>query len=603
MHSNNSSNNVSGKNKKGTNQRPSVHLQGIGVSAGIVKGKALFAGQAIDNVPERKLSSDEVEEEVMRFQEALNLSYAQLEEIKNRIAQILGDKDASIFDAHMMLVSDQVIHDEVVQGIREQQRNAEAVYKDVVERYSAALKDVHDVYIRDRLTDIRDVAARIIRNLQSEEITDLTNLPYERIIVGRDLSPSDTASMDRENVLAFATTLGSRTSHTAIMARSLNLPAVVGVTGLTKEVANGDTIIVDGNRGKVIVRPDEEALKYYENRVEEQRTWFNNLEAEAELPPETLDGFRVQLAANVELPNEVRNIKESYGVGIGLFRTEYMFVNRSEMPTEEEQFEAYRQVAQEILPESMIVRTVDLGGDKFLSRFELPNELNPFLGMRAIRFCLAKPELFLSQLRAILRASAHGKIRIMFPMIATVEELKKALEYLDEAKKQLTDEGYDYNPYLDVGMMVEIPAAAMLADQLAPYVDFFSIGTNDLIQYSLAVDRANPEVSYLYQPSHPTILRFLHQVTHAAYSHGKWVSLCGEMASEPVLAPLVLGLGIHELSMSPIALGGIKRLIRRMRMYEAEDLLRQAMQCETGAKVWELSEDYVRRNAPELVPE
>ncbi len=601
MPSNNTSQTTSEKNESNSDQ-PTVRLRGIGVSAGIVMGRVLYFGQELESVPERELSQDEVESEVSRFQEALNLSYAQLEEIKEHVAEVLGEKDASIFDAHMMLVADQVIHDEVVSGIREQRRNAEFVYKDVVSRYTEALQDMKDSYVRDRLTDIRDVASRVIRNLQGDEVQEIHQLSSPRVVVAHDLSPSDTASMEHEQVLGFITAIGSRTSHTALVARSSGIPAVVGAKDILKYAVNGDFIIFDGNRGDVIIRPSEEDVSYYEKRMEEQDHWFRNIEKEVALPPITLDGFRVQLSANIELPEEVENIKKSYGVGIGLFRTEYLFVNQSELPTEQEQFEAYRQVTQEILPQSVIIRTVDIGGDKFLSHIQTPNELNPFLGVRAVRFSLAKPDIFMTQLRAILRASAYGKVRVMFPMIGTVEETKSVVAYVKEAQNQLRDEGYDFNRYLDIGIMVELPASAMLADQLAPHVDFFSIGTNDLIQYTLAADRANPEIAYLYQPSHPSIIRLMHNVVRAAYDHGKWVSVCGEMAADPVLIPLIMGMGIHELSMSSVALGPVKRLIRRMRMYEAEEMLQSVFACETSDEVYQLCEQFVQERAPELLP-
>jgi phosphotransferase system enzyme I (PtsI) len=341
----------------------------------------------------------------------------------------------------------------------------------------------------------------------------------------------------------------------------------------------------------------------YQQRLRSQEAWFRTVEADAALPAETIDGFRVQLAANIELADEVTAIKRSHGVGIGLFRTEYLFVNESGLPDEEKQFEAYRRVAEEIYPNSVIIRTLDIGGDKFVSHLNLPSELNPFLGVRAIRFCLSRPDIFLCQLRAILRASAFGKIRIMFPMIATVEELQASLEYLKQARKELDAKGIPYNHHMDIGIMVEIPSAALLADRLAPHVDFFSIGTNDLIQYALAADRSNPAIAYLYQPTHPAIIRLLREVMHAGSSHGIWVSLCGEMASEPLLAPLLLGIGIQEFSMSLSSIGPIKRLIRRMRMHEAEELVQAALRCSTAGEVRKRCEQYVRSVAPDALGE
>lgn len=579
-----------------------VRISGIGVSAGIVVGRALRIGNPSRMVEEVVLDPEEVNEEIERFEEALKQSEAQLEELRRRVAEVLGERDARIFDAHLMLVADQVLIDEVMEGIREQQRNAEYIFDRVIQRYGEALNKVNDSYIRDRLTDIRDVADRVISNLRGEETVDLKQLTEPRIVVARDISPSDTASMDREHVLAFITALGSRTSHTAIMARAMNIPAVVGITDVLDHIRNRDELIVDGFRGTIVVRPNEKTRTEYEERIHSQEEWLQKIEEEVSLPAETTDGFRVQLAANIELPDEVESIRTSFGVGIGLFRTEYLFINHATLPTEEEQLEAYRKVVESIYPQSAIIRTLDIGGDKFISNLRMPSDLNPFLGMRAIRFCLSRPDIFLTQLRAILRASAYGKVRILFPMISTIEEVQQALDYLAQARAELDAKGIHYNRHMDVGIMIEVPAAALLADQLATYVDFFSLGTNDLIQYSLAADRANPDIAYLYQPSHPSIIRLIKGVVQAAYDNGKWVSICGEMAGEPLLAPLVLGLGIHELSMGPVSLGLIKRLVRRMAMHDAESLVQDAMQCGTAAEVRTLCRNFVQGVAPDLLP-
>lgn len=594
------------KTDKEQNASDPLHASGIGVSAGIVIGQALVVGSSSIRTEERVLENDEeVQQEIERFQKALKESEKQLEQLRKRVADMLGEKDARIFDAHLMLVADQALIDEVIEQVKQQRRNAEYVFDQVIQRYASAIQEVDDDYIRDRFADIRDVGRRVIDNLQGNKPVqiDLANLESPSIIVARDLSPSDTANLDRENALGFVTAIGSRTSHTAIMARSMNIPAVVGVSGVLDQIQTGDEIIVDGFRGIVYLRPDAEIRQKYEERIEAQRQWMDMIQSEASLPSETIDGYRVRLAANMELPAEVDAIRNSYGVGIGLFRTEYLFVNKAVLPTEEEQFNSYRQVVEDIYPQSVIIRTLDIGGDKFISNLRMPNDLNPFLGMRAIRFCLSRPDIFMSQLRAILRASAYGKVRIMFPMIATVEEVQQALAYLQQAEAELDSEGIPFNRHLDVGIMLEIPAAMLLANQLASYVDFFSLGTNDLIQYCLAADRANPDIAYLYQPSHPSIIRLIKEVVEAAYSHGKWVSVCGEMAGEPLLAPLVMGVGIHELSMSPVSLGPIKRLVRRMRMYEAENLVGQALQCETAAEVRELCENFIEDVVPDLLPE
>lgn len=577
-------------------------VRGIGVSRGIVIGSARIVGRTCQVIREIELSSDEVDGEVGRFEKALAKSVEQIEGLRERVAKILGERDARIFDAHLMLVADQVIIEEVVSRIRTEKRNAEFVFDSVIRRYSEALSKVDDSYIRDRLTDIRDVADRVISNLRGSAPLAISEIDDESIIVAYDLAPSDTATMNREKVLGFVTAIGSRTSHTAIMARSLNLPAVVGASDVLAEVNNGDEIIVDGLRGRVIVRPDARTIERYRRRIRSQHEWLRIVESEMELPAETIDGFRVQLAANIELPEDVEHVRQSYGVGVGLFRTEYLFIDRSDLPTEEEQFRAYRRVAEDIYPHSVILRTLDLGGDKFMSKLQMPVDLNPFLGVRAIRFCLQKPEIFMVQLRAALRSTAFGKVRIMFPMVATSEELDEALDYLEQAKKQLDDAGVEYSRRIDVGIMIEVPSAALIADHLAKRVDFFSIGTNDLVQYCLAADRSNPNIAYLYQPGHPSIIRLLKSVVDAAYANGKWVSICGEMASEPLFVPLVLGLGIHELSMSVHSIGIVKRLVRRMRLFEAEELVEQASACGTAKEVITLCERFVARTVPDLLP-
>lgn len=579
-------------------------IAGIGVSAGIAIGTALLLGQRNPEVVERELRPDQVDAEVARFREALALSERQIGELRARVAEGLGERDAGIFDAHLMLLGDRSVNDEVEQTVRGQRRNADFVYQQVISRYSKALQLVEDPYIRERLADVRDVAARVIRNVQGEATVELAHLTEPRIVVAHDVSPSESASMHRGMVLGFATCLGSRTSHTAIMARSFGIPAAVGLCDAVERVQSGDRVILDGSRGLLILHPTPAQLEEYQERIRAQEEWFRKIVSEAKLPAETVDGFRVQLAANIELPDEVVEIKRSqHGVGIGLYRTEYLFLSSPTLPDEDSQCESYRRVVEEIYPQSVIIRTLDIGGDKFLSHLKLPQELNPFLGMRAIRFCLSQPDIFLCQLRAILRASAHGKVRILFPMIATVEELDQALACLQQARQQLDARGVHYNRHLDVGIMIEVPAAAIIADRLAPKVDFFSIGTNDLVQYSLAADRSNPAIAHLSQPCHPAIIRLLRSVMGVTCRNGIWASVCGEMASEPLMAPLLLGLGVQELSMSYSSIGPIKRLIRNMRMYEAEELVRQAAGRSTAQEVRQMCEQFVRRVAPDVLAE
>ena len=581
---------------------PGTRLKGAGVSAGMVMGKAILVGRKLSQVHELALSPEQTDVEVERFEAALRVSREQIAALRARVQEVVGKDHAAIFDSHLMLVDDPTVVQQVVQQIRERRRNAEHVFQSVISGYCDMLSKVDDSYIRDRMADIQDVAGRVIRNLQGHASIDLSHLPERCIVVADDLSPSDTAGIDREHVLAFVTAIGSRTSHTAIMARAMGIPAVVGLSDSVEVVNDGDVLVVDGARGEVIVNPTPEQLVVYERRIREQQAWLARVEAESMLPAETLDGFHVRLAANIEMAAEVETLRQRLGVGVGLFRTEFLFVKNDGLCEEEEHFRTYRKVAEDIYPHSVIFRTLDIGGDKFLRHLKMPVELNPFLGMRAIRFCLRRLDVFRVQLRAILRASAFGKVRIMFPMISTLEELQQALGVLSEVKAELAAEGVPHNPHLDVGMMIEVPSAALIADKLAPHVDFFSLGTNDLVQYSLAVDRSNPDISYLYQPSHPSIIRMMQQVAQAVYAHGKWLGICGEMASEPLLVPLLLGLGIHELSMSPVSIPAVKQLVRRVRMHEAEALVDQAVNCGSAEDVLVLCREFIRRVSPDLLP-
>ena len=580
-----------------------VTLKGTGVSAGIVIGTVLRLDRRELQVTHRRITGEDVAAEVARFEEALEQAKTQLEVLRTQAVEQMGEDNAQILDSHLMLVGDRTVSSQVKQTIREKLCNAEHAFELVLTRYIELLGQADDRYIRERLTDLRDVGDRILSNLQGEPPINLARLSEPVILVAHDLAPSDTAAMDRRNVLGFVTAMGSRTSHTAIMARAMGIPAVVGLSDEISRIGDGDCVIVDGTHGTVTVRPSPAEVSAARERIRAREAWILRIREDAGLPAETRDGFHVRLAANIELPEEVDDLKRSYGLGIGLFRTEFLFVKSANLSNEEQQFEAYRDVAEKIYPQSVIFRTLDIGGDKFLSHVDMPQELNPFLGMRAIRFSLSRPDVFRTQLRAILRASAFGKVRIMFPMIATVEELLQARATLNEVEEELDREGIPYNPHLDVGIMIEVPAAALLAEKLAAHVDFFSLGTNDLVQYSLAVDRSNPDISYLYQPGHPSIVRLIHHVVEAAYAHGIWVGICGEMAAEPLLAPLVLGVGIHELSMSPVAIAPIKRLIRHMRMYEAEELVAQALRCSTAGEVLQLCRDFLGRVCPDILPD
>jgi phosphotransferase system enzyme I (PtsI) len=526
---------------------------------------------------------------------------AQLREIQERVARALDHRSASIFDAHLLVVDDRALVEEVIRGIRERRRNVEAVLHDVATRYADALARMGDDYLRERAADVRDVTRRILMNLAGQSFSDLSGLREPCVVVASDLSPSDTAMMSRDHVLAFVTDLGSPTSHTAIMARALEIPAVVGLHDASVRISTGDSVLVDGHTGLVVVHPSEATQERYRGITRTRETIRRRLAELRDAPARTLDGYEVVVAANIELPHETDAALRHGAQAIGLFRTEFLFLSRDHLPAEEEQAEAYKEVARRMAPRPVIIRTLDLGGDKFVSSLNMPSEVNPYLGWRAIRFCLARPELFRVQLRAILRASVHRNVHIMYPMISNLDEVVRASELLRECADELRREGVDIDEHLRVGVMVEVPSAALIAEQLAQRVSFFSIGTNDLIQYTLAVDRVNEQVTYLYEPTHPAILKLLQTTVEAARRRGIWTGLCGEMGANPILAPLLLGLGVDELSMSPSMIPLVKDVIRHVRYSECLELAEQALACERASEVMDLCRALTMRHSPEIV--
>jgi phosphotransferase system enzyme I (PtsI) len=460
---------------------------------------------------------------------------------------------------------------------------------------------MQDSYLKGRAADIKDVGRRALRNLLGKERETLATLKEEVIVVAHDLSPSDTASMHKEKVIGFATDMGSKTSHTAIMARALEIPAVVGLKNITQEIQAFDTLIVDGSHGSVIINPDEATRKRYRKDRESFELLEHELLKLRDLPAQTLDGHRVTLAANIEVPDEIKYVKEHGGEGIGLYRTEFLYLGRDDLPSVDEQFKAYKEVAQKFSSHSVIIRTLDLGGDKFLSYLNLAPEMNPFLGLRAIRLCLADIPLFKDQLRAILRASPYGNLKIMYPMISGVEEVKRANQILTEVKEELKKKGTPFNENLEVGAMIEIPSAALTCESIAQEVDFFSIGTNDLIQYALAADRVNENIAYLYQPLHPAILQLLKKIIDGAHRAGIWVGMCGEMAGEPLFTPILLGLGLDELSMSPVVVPEVKKIVRSLTLQEAKELSRKALELPTAQEIRALLKERIKKFMPEVI--
>jgi phosphotransferase system enzyme I (PtsI) len=513
----------------------------------------------------------------------------------------MGAKDARIFDAHLLVLDDPTLIDEVARAIHEQKVNVEHAFQQVSEKYAATLSTMDDEYLRERAADMRDVTARVLDNLLGrQDESDLRKIKEPCIIISYDLTPSTTALLDKNLVLGFATDVGSKTSHTAILARSLQIPAVVGLHDASQHLESGQYVLLDGFNGLLIVNPTDQTLFEYGQLVKKRVTLEERLRDIRDEPAITLDKVRIILSANVEHAADTDNVKACGAEGVGLFRTEYLFLNRETLPAEEEQYHEYRQVAAALKPHPVVIRTLDLGGDKFLAHLQMPQELNPFLGWRAIRFCLQERAIFRAQLRAILRAATEGNVKMMYPMISGLDELNQANAVLEEYKKELALENVPFNPDLEVGAMIEIPSAVLTADALARRVKFFSVGTNDLIQYSLAVDRLNERIAHLYEPTHPSILRLIKETVEAGHRNGIWVGVCGEMAADPVLIPLLLGLGVDELSTAVSVVPQVKFLIRRLKMSDAKQLAEFALQCESGAEILQRTQALARQIAPAL---
>ncbi len=561
-------------------------LTGIPVSSGVAIGR-VFVLHAEDflGAPKIRVTDEQIPKEITRFEDALTKTRAEILGIRKKLSEEIGRQQSDIFTAHLLILEDRSLIEDVISVIRAERVNADYAFSTVVEKYFRAFTQVDDEYLKERIADIRDVARRLVENLSGREQNPLASLPHKSIIIAHDLSPSETATMDREKVIAFATDVGGPTSHTAIMARSLGIPAVVGLEFISREVTTGDTVVIDGNHGAVVINPDAKAKQEFVREEKRFIEFISELDKLRHLPAETPDGHRIELAANIEFPDELSAVIAHGAKGIGLYRTEYFYLNRTDLPTEEEQYEAYRTVAARVKPNPVVIRTLDLGGDKFLSSLEVPHEMNPFLGWRAIRFCLARVDVFKTQLRAVLRASVHGDLKVMYPMISNLSELQQANRVLEECKRELRKEKIAFEADLEVGAMIEIPSAALTSDSLAKEVDFFSIGTNDLIQYALAVDRVNEKIAYLYEPTHPAILKLIRLVIENGHRQKIWVGSCGEMSGDPAIAVLLMGLGIDEMSTSPFVLPKVKKAIRLVPFKLAKEVAQRALQFSTGKEV------------------
>lgn len=537
-----------------------TNIQGIAASSGIAIAKAYQL--VTPDLSYTKKTIDNPENEVKRLDDALDISRQELEKIKAHTLKELGAEHAEIFSAHLLVLGDPELINPIKDKIQNEKMMAEAALEDVANMFIQMFESMENEYMRERAADIRDVTKRILSHLLGVSFPNPALIDEEVIVVANDLTPSDTAQLNRQFVKGFATDIGGRTSHSAIMARSLEIPAVVGTKEITTTVSQGDIVIIDGIDGNVVVNPTDEEIKHYENKREDfakQQALWAELKDE---PTFTSDGEQVELVANIGTPDDVTGVINNGGEGVGLYRTEFLYMGKNELPSEEEQYEAYKSVLEQMGDKPVVVRTLDVGGDKELPYLDLPKEMNPFLGFRAIRFCLENEHVFRPQLRALLRASVYGNLKIMFPMIATLEEFRKAKEILLDEKANLKNEGHQVSDSIEVGIMVEIPSTAVIAKQFAKEVDFFSIGTNDLIQYTMAADRMNEQVSYLYQPYHPAILSLVNNVIEAAHSEGKWAGMCGEMAGDPIAIPILLGLGLDEFSMSATSILPARTLLK-----------------------------------------
>lgn len=570
----------------------STWIKGIAASSGIAIGKAYRLVEP--DLSFQKTTVEDSEKEISRFRDSLRIAKSQLEAIRDHAREALGPDKAEIFEAHLLILNDPEIVAPIEDKIKNEKMNAEAALQETTDMFIGIFEQMDNEYMRERAADIRDVRKRVLAGLLNVTIPNPSMISEEVIIVAEDLTPSDTAQLNRKFVKGFTTDIGGRTSHSAIMARSLEIPAVVGSKTATKDIQNGDFLILDGLSGEVHINPTEELIEEYKKKQADYEAQLAEWAKLVNEPSISKDGVQVELVANIGTPKDVEGALHNGAEGVGLFRTEFLYMGRDELPSEEDQFAAYKAVLEGMEGRPVVVRTLDIGGDKKLSYLPLPEEMNPFLGHRAIRLCLDRTDIFRTQLRALLRASVYGKLKVMFPMIATLNEFREAKKLFLEEKDNLAKEGIPTADHIELGIMVEIPSTAVLADQFAKEVDFFSIGTNDLIQYTMAADRMNEQVSYLYQPYNPSILRLVKMVIDASHKEGKWTGMCGEMAGDETAVPLLLGLGLDEFSMSATSILKARSLIRKLSKAEMEKLAQEALQKSTVEEVIELVKNAVK---------
>lgn len=568
-----------------------MEIKGIGASPGIAIGKALVLEHK-EMVIEKKENVN-VEVEVEKLNSAVDTSKKELSAVKEKVAKELGEEEAEIFGAHLLVLEDPEFIGEAENKIKNESLNAEYALNEVKDMFVSIFESMDNDYMRERAADIKDVTNRVLRHILGIKIIDLSNLSDEVVLIAHDLTPSDTATMDKKKVLGFLTNIGGRTSHTAIMSRTLEIPATVGLSDVTDKVKDSDMIVFDGDKGIVIVNPEEDVIAEYQEKkriFEEDKKALELLKGQ---PSVTTDGKHVELAGNIGTPNDLEGLINNDAEGVGLYRTEFLYMDSDEFPSEEIQFEAYKKVLEGMNGKPVVIRTLDIGGDKKLSYFEMEEEMNPFLGYRAIRLCLDRTDIFKTQLRALFRASVYGKLRIMFPMISSLEELLAAKAICEEVKSDLKAEGLGYSDDVEIGMMIEIPSAAVISDLLAKHVDFFSIGTNDLIQYTCAVDRMNQKISYLYNQFNPAVLRLIKMVIKNAHTEGKWVGMCGESAGDQMMIPILLGFGLDEFSMSPISILRARRLINSVSEKDMQALSDKVLEFGTAKEIESYMKDFI----------
>ncbi|WP_347161417.1 phosphoenolpyruvate--protein phosphotransferase [Peptostreptococcus anaerobius] len=568
-----------------------MEIKGIGASPGIAIGKALVLEHK-EMVIEKKENVN-VEVEVEKLNSAVDTSKKELSAVKEKVAKELGEEEAEIFGAHLLVLEDPEFIGEAENKIKNESLNAEYALNEVKDMFVSIFESMDNDYMRERAADVKDVTNRVLRHILGIKIIDLSNLSDEVVLIAHDLTPSDTATMDKKKVLGFLTNIGGRTSHTAIMSRTLEIPAIVGLSDVTDKVKDSDMIVFDGDKGIVIVSPEEDVVAEYQEKkriFEEDKKALELLKGQ---PSVTTDGKHVELAGNIGTPNDLEGLINNDAEGVGLYRTEFLYMDSDEFPSEEIQFEAYKKVLEGMNGKPVVIRTLDIGGDKKLSYFDMEEEMNPFLGYRAIRLCLDRTDIFKTQLRALFRASVYGKLRIMFPMISSLEELLAAKAICEEVKSDLKAEGLGYSDDVEIGMMIEIPSAAVISDLLAKHVDFFSIGTNDLIQYTCAVDRMNQKISYLYNQFNPAVLRLIKMVIKNAHAEGKWVGMCGESAGDQMMIPILLGFGLDEFSMSPISILRARRLINSVSEKDMQALSDKVLEFGTAKEIESYMKDFI----------